>query len=231
MTTSGVTQNNPVRDEVIRRALRLVGAYSPYKNPSAHQITNSTVALNMMIKSWQVQGFLWLKEFVEIPLVAGQSVYDLPDGVSITFRPTRIFNASRKSTGGSEIILQSMSRSDYQNLTNKTSSGTPVQYYYDPQNSVGKLYVWPVPTGTNPGSLVLDVDRQLQMMVDSSNTYDFPEEWIEVLTYGLAVRIAPEYAVPLNEREALRKEYIGLVDNLMSYNMDFTSTFFGVSYE
>ena len=47
------------------------------------------------------------------------------------------------------------------------------------------------------------------------------------LSYGLAVRISPEYAVPLNERIILEREYTALVKNLIDYNMDHVSTFIG----
>lgn len=228
MTTSGTTSNDLVRDVVIKAALRLVKAYSPYAGPRADQVIDASEALGMMLSSWQIQGFLWVKEFVTLPLVSGTSSYSLPDEVNTTFRPTRIFSATRKSASGNEVPLTPLSRSDYMSLPNKTSQGTPTQYYYDPQLATGKLYLWPAPS-SSADSIVLDVDRPLQMMIDSANTFDFPQEWLEVIKYGLAVRIAPEYTLPLNERALLQREFSSLAENLLAFNMDHISTFIGAN--
>jgi hypothetical protein len=309
MTTSGQIIYNPNRDVIIKSALRLIGGYSTGSKPTGDQMEDANEALNLMIKSWQIQGFLWVKEFVTMFTVKDQRIYDLPgangatsynqsnlDGalvitdtvltvnssagmaagdifgtmlsdnsldwdtivsvdsatqVTLTtglagaasdnavvysyavadalYRPTRIFHSNRLLPCNSEVPLTQMGRDDYQDLTNKKSEGTPVQLYFDPQLATAKLYLWPVPQNATE-RIVLSVDRPLQVMIDSSNTADLPEEWIEVIKYGLAVRLAPEYAVPGGERSALRAEYSGLVDNLISYNMDYVSTCLGVDY-
>lgn len=228
MTTSGVVTFSPVRDVVIKSALRLVGAYAPPALPRSDQITDANIALNMMLKSWQVQGALWVKEFVTVPMVASTAVYSLPDGVNTTYRPSRVFNASRRNSTGSDVQLEQLSREDYQLISNKTSLGAPNSYYFDPQLSTAKLYVWPVPVNATE-SLILDVDRPLQAMVDVADTYDFPDEWLEIIKYGLAVRVAPEYAVPLNERRLLEADFSNLASNIIAYNMDHTSTILGVN--
>jgi len=227
MTTSGTTISNPVRDIVVKRALRLVGAYSTGSEPRAVQLQDAIEAVNMMIKSWQIQGFLWVKEFQGIPLVEGQTTYPLPDALTIDYKPTRIFSAWRRDTSGNDVPLNPMSREGYGDQVNKTSKGRITQYYFDAQLETAKLYVWPAPDASGD-SLVIDCDRPLEVMIDSSNTYDFPQEWIEVLCYGLATRLAPEYAVPLNERQLLQQEYMALREHLMSYNIDYTSTILGV---
>jgi hypothetical protein len=158
----------------------------------------------------------------------GKAIYSYATDDAL-YRPTRIFHSNRLLEQGSEVPLTPLGRDDYQDLTNKTSSGTPVQIYYDPQLAVGKLYVWPVPIDARE-KLVLSVDRPLEIMIDSANTYDFPQEWVEVIKYGLAVRIAPEYAVPLNERAALKQEFAQFAENLMSYNMDDVPTTLGINY-
>jgi hypothetical protein len=145
------------------------------------------------------------------------------------YRPTRVFSVRKKYPSGSEISLNSMGRDDYSSQVSKNTQGTPTQYYYDPQISSGILYIWQPPMD-GKDTLILDIDRPLQIMLDSANTSDFPEEWVETLAYGLAIRIAPEYAVPLPERRELKSEFSGMVSNLMAYNIEWTSTFLGVDY-
>lgn len=307
MTTSGSTSNNPLRDTIIKKALRLVGAYATGAGPRGDQMDDAIEALNMMLKAWQIQGFMWVREFVTLFLEPGQFAYSLPgakgateyvrttlaadlaasdtvvtvtssagmtatnvigiyltDGslhwdtiasvdsavqVTLTtgvagaaasgavvyaydpdnalYRPTRVFNAQRKSADGYEISLCSMSRDDYTQQVSKDTTGTPTMYYFDPQRSVATLYLWQPPMNA-ADRLVLDVDRPVQVMIDSANTFDFPEEWIECIAYGLAVRLAPEYAVPLAERRELKLEFANMAQNLLNYNIDWTSTFLGV---
>lgn len=312
MTTSGETDFDPVRDIVIKGALRLVGAFPSTGLPRPEQIEDAQHVLNMMIKAWQIQGFLWVKEHVTLFLDARRSKYCLPlDGVtwgaqcyntlalesnqiatdidilfadtsgftvgdsvgimsddwnlmwgkiiSITdnvsiqldtaltadaaedniiytyqerhaiWRPTRIFFANRLSLDGHEVETTPLSRDDYNRLTNKLNDGPTVQYYFDPQKDVAELRVW----STNSDSrdrLVLDLDRPLEIMLDPSNTFDFPQEYIEILKYGLAVRLAPEYAVPLGEQGALNNTFNSLANNVLSYNVDNVSTFMGVQF-
>jgi hypothetical protein len=312
MTTSGVKTFDPVRDIVIKGALRLVGAFPSTGLPRPEQIEDAQNVLNMMIKAWQTQGFLWVKEYGTIFLEQGRTTYCLPapgdtwaatcystleletaqvatdtvilstdtsgftvgdsygimtdtwqlswgliasidTNVSITldtvlsgdaalgnivyhytaanalYRPTRIFHSSRLQLSGSEVPLISMSRDDYNDLTTKLTQSTPVQYYFDPQLAVAKLNVWPTAQDSRD-RMVVDVDRPLEVMLDPSNTYDFPQEWMEVIKYGLAVRLAPEYAVPMNERTDIKGTFNSLAENILAYNMDFTPAFIGVDF-
>ena len=75
MATSGITTISATRNTILLRALRLVGAYASGETPADQDVTDANIALNMMLKSWQVQNLLWVKEFVKIPLVASQAVY------------------------------------------------------------------------------------------------------------------------------------------------------------
>jgi hypothetical protein len=77
MATSGVTTFNPVRDQIVNGALRLVGAYASTDSPRPEQSRDALEALNMMLKSWQIDGLLWLKETGVLFLSANQYQYDL----------------------------------------------------------------------------------------------------------------------------------------------------------
>lgn len=229
MTTSGVFSPTSTRDIIVYGALRLVGAYASEDTPRAQQVTDATIALNMMLKSWQISGFIWLREFREIALLQGVDYYPLPDASTINYRPTRVFSATVKDTNGNEVVLRSMSRIDYMELPNKLQAGRPTSFYYDPKHTTGRLYVWPV---ASDGTLLLkiDVDRPLQIMVNGTDTFDCPDEWIECIKYGLATRLAPEYGLPLAERQLITTEYMGLRQNILDYNFDYTSTFIEGDY-
>ena len=323
MSTSGSTSFNPVRDQIINRALRLVGAYASTDSPRPEQSRDASETLNMMLKSWQIDGYLWLKETTVLQLFSGQVQYDLGVGtpemysqgsvpptksnvltytyfsgnwyvtlplsldiasftnskvwfvngsgdlafstncsynavtgelvalatfavnplidsswtvfllatgtVSYTSRPTRVFTAMRKNViSGYEVPMTLIARDDYFRLPNKQSRGVPVQLYYDPQLVLGQISVWPAPS-SGDDVLVLNVDRTIQDMLSDLNTFDLPQEWSEAISTNLAAKIAPEYGIPLGERQLLNQDAAQLKANIESYSRDNASTFFGVT--
>jgi hypothetical protein len=75
--TSGVTTYNPVRDVIVKRALRTVGAYASTDSPRAEQLSDAYDVLNILLKSWAMDGLLWLKVFGTLFLNKGQRQYSL----------------------------------------------------------------------------------------------------------------------------------------------------------
>lgn len=237
MTTSGSTAFNPVRDVIVKRALRLVGAFSAFDQPDPVQMSDAYDILNGQMKAWQADNFLWLRKFAVLTLVAGQSSYALGKDSSDSCvyqgtttkvdRPSKIYDVSYKDSQGYEVPLMNIGRSDYFNLPTKSIQGRPTQFYYDPQMGMGKIYLWPVPNDAT-ATVVLDIDCPIQDIITDQNTADFPQEWIEVLAYGLAVALAPEYGIPPNERQLLRGDFDSLRNGVLSNDRGTASVFFQV---
>ena len=227
--TSGTDSLTVNRDIIVRRALRMVGAYTSTDLPRPEQMSDAITILNLMLKAWSQEGFLWLRRFINVTLVAGQNSYTLgPAATPAIDRPNYVFNANRKSSAGNEIPMVQLTRTDWMAIPNKTSAGVPVQFYYDSQTVNGTLYVWPTPQTGTTDTLVLDVDRQLDIMVDSLNDFDFPPQWYEAIAYNLAARLAPEYGLPLSERNQLIQEAAALLATASTNDRDLGSIYFGV---
>jgi hypothetical protein len=77
LTTSNATVFNPVRDQVINRALRMIGAYSSTDVPRPEQVNDALEVLNMWLKTLQMDDMLWLKTFCTLFLNKGQTGYNL----------------------------------------------------------------------------------------------------------------------------------------------------------
>mgnify|MGYP006282608189 CR=1 FL=1 len=228
------TSYNPARDTIVRRALRMVGAFNSGDAPRPEQLADAVDVLNMMIKAMQIEGHLWVKIFAELTLTAGQASYSIggnsacvTQGTSTAAaRPFRIYGINRKATtGGNEVPLLELSRKSWMEVPTKSSTGTPVQYYYDPQMTTGKLYIWPAPIDTTY-KLILSMDRPLTDILDDTETYDFPQEWLELLCYGLAWRLSPEYGMSIAERQQLGTEYATLRDIILSGDTESNSVYF-----
>lgn len=92
----------------------------------------------------------------------------------------------------SEIEMEQMGRSDYLNLPNKNTSGTPVQFYYNPLIDDGEMFIWPAPTA-NDQYINGTYYRPIDVFDDADSAADFPNEWVAALKYNLAVHMAPAY--------------------------------------
>ncbi len=78
MTTSGSTNYNLTRNEIIAHALTKLGVYRPGATVRAADYTFCSTELNLMIKSWEGQGIhLWTQEEGGLFLTANQYKYTL----------------------------------------------------------------------------------------------------------------------------------------------------------
>jgi hypothetical protein len=85
-----------------------------------------------------------------------------------------------------------LSHQEYFDLPTKSISGKSTHFYYNPDLTTGNLYLWPRPD-TPDMYFELTFERQLEDFDSATNTPDFPSEWLECLTYQLAVRLAPAF--------------------------------------
>lgn len=148
--------------------------------------------LNLMMKAWQSQGYLWKVADVTVTLTPGTASYQVGPagaGTLLRVRPLQLKYAIR-TQGGIDIPVEVISRQEYKELPNKTQQGPVVSVCYDPQLTNGVLYVWY--TGdTNNTTLVCTFADPIDIQDTNEDAPDFPDEWIEPITYNLAVRGAP----------------------------------------
>jgi hypothetical protein len=84
MSTSGSTDFNLTRDELLTGALRLIGKAGRGKTPSAADISDAAEALELMVKQLQTTGVhLWKQQDATLFLDSGTQSYSLP-GANMT---------------------------------------------------------------------------------------------------------------------------------------------------
>ena len=199
MATSGTYGFTVTRDEIIASALRLTTRFASGDVIPADDITNCAQALNMFCKEVVTEGMpLWCVQDVEIPFVAGQSKYNLATATGNT-RPLRILDAYWRSAAGNDVQLTPISRFDYDQMGNKSSPGSPNQYWYDAQLSSPVIVLYNVPDDAT-SKLHVVIQRQAQDFNLATDTPDFPQEAYRMLKWGLADEIALEYAAPTQVR-------------------------------
>lgn len=233
MATSGSTDFSVTRDDIISRALRLIGAIAQGESPTTEQLNEAAIALNGLVKAWQADGMpLWALKTYSIALTSGTSSYRIGVGEFInTPKPLRVTQAYNHDTVSNvDIPMRIITKQEYNILGNKTSSGNPIQVYYDPQNTYGDLYVFPVPTTVEATNNVINIiyQRPFEDFDSATDTPDFPSEWYDAVVFGLAVRLAPEYGLPVDQRQALRAEAKEIKDAALGMGTEEGSLYFGV---
>jgi hypothetical protein len=178
MATTGTLT---VRD-VVTRALRKAGICGIGDDPTADDAQTAMEELDMMLKSWQNEGYnLWTKTSMSHTLTT--SAAQTLDPV----RPMRILSCRYKSSAAAtELVMTRMMRDEYDSLPNKTTTGTPTQFYYDRQRESARLYVWPLLTAATGQTLQITYDRELEDITSLDDTLDMPSEWFLAVVYGLA---------------------------------------------
>lgn len=201
MATSNSTNYTQTRDQIISDALQLLGVIGANDTAAANDVTFCSSMLNKMIKAWQAQGInVWKEAEGTIAIVADQSTYTLNSTNYPTIgRPFKILNCRYQYSTGLERLMRPMGRTEFMSLPTKTTSeGASTCYFYTPQLSDGLLYVWPVPQDSTD-SLAISYIKVIEDFDASSDNPDFPQEWLDCLTYNLAARVAPAYGISLSK--------------------------------
>ena len=228
------TSFNVTKTQLIAGALRLIGALSQGETATAAQTSEASEALNLMIKAWEADGMpLWGLTTIAIPIVAGQTTYQIAVGSEVNVaKPLKVIQAwNRNTTGSVDTPMRIITKSEYAILGNKTSRGMPIQLYYNPQKSIGELSLFPTPDSTSQANnqIYITYQRPYDDITLDADTPDFPQEWLEALKYGLAVRLAPEYGLPTADRNLLSQEAKNIKDLALSFGVEEGSYFMQVT--
>jgi hypothetical protein len=118
----------------------------------------------------------------------------------------RMLSVRRRDSDDNDTPMQELSRQEYEDLPNKTSSSSiPVAWYFDPQQASGTLYVWPCPSSSaaSDNTLVTTYTRRISDMDSSADSLDMPQEWLDAVIWLLADDLETEY--PVNDARLANK--------------------------
>lgn len=234
MALSGSYDFTLDRDALITRALRTIGATGAGQTPTADEITDGGIVLNLMLKSWQADGFqlFTLAEFSVTP-VESQSLYTFGPGGDIdttTYRPEEIFQVRRRLTASTtDIILQRLAREDFYRLSNQASEGVPTQYYLDLAiASTGlNLHIWPAPNATFAADSTIEIicQKPFDDMDAATDNLAFPVSWELAIVLNLAALLAREYGLSVSDQRELREVAAVEKKRVLDWDNEKTSLF------
>jgi hypothetical protein len=235
MSTSGTTTFSVTRNDIIFASLRLLGVLEEGAVPNATAVENASLVLNMMIKDWMTDGIkLWTTPEITLPLVAGQTSYTIgPDSGNdlVTDKPLRLIQAFLRNTSVDPYIdlpMYLISEQQYNILGSKFSEGTVNSVYYKPyvNNGIVKVFLTPDASTATNYELHMNIQRPIQDMTGSNQTFDFPQEWYQSLRWGLASELAAEYGLTTERISAIISRANTYKERLSAWDTEYNSTFF-----
>lgn len=183
-------------------------------SPDASRLDDGLISLNHMLSSWCTQGLLVPYNTTEaLTLVAGKASYTIGSGTGEfnTVRPLRIIDAYiRGNDGVDHPVDVTMTKQEYDDITQKTYEARPLRLYYDPQWILGIIYFNSEPLEVETLYLVSEktltdignIGWGLGGFGDPTDDIGFPEGYREALVYNLALRIADDVNVDITPQLA-----------------------------
>ena len=193
MTTSGTTSFNLNLNELVEEAFERCGA----ELRTGYDLRTARRSLNLLTIEWANRGInLWTVEQGSIPMVQGQTTYDLPaDTIDL------LDHVIRTQTGQAQtdINISRISVDTYSTIPNKNAQGRPIQVWINRQSGadypVGgvaypQINVWPTPEQSNYYTFVYWRLRRIEDAGSGTTTQDIPFRFLPCMVAGLAYHLS-----------------------------------------
>ena len=158
---------------------------------TGYDLKSANRSLNLMLAEWANRGLnQWTINQKVLPMVQNTTSYTIDETTpTATIDVLDVF--VRETIGGvsTDVPLSRMSRSEYANLSTKTTTGKPNQYLIDKQISP-TITVWPAPDQSSKYELYLNVLSRMDDADAGANTLQIPFRFYPCLAAGLAYYLA-----------------------------------------
>ncbi|MFA5377098.1 MAG: hypothetical protein WC455_15210 [Dehalococcoidia bacterium] len=200
--------------DLIKSALRLCGALDTAQSPEADLSADSLEALQYILDFWSSQGLMIYAQTRESLAITGAASYTIgPGGDFDTTRPEQIAGAY-VSSGGLDYPLKIIGPADYGDLAQKSLGGTPDRLFYNPENPLGKIYLYPL--GAAGDTLSIYTLKPLTEPTALTDTIVFPPGYKRTIKLNLYVDLAAEFGRPVDAM--LYKELTDAKEAIMAKN-------------
>lgn len=211
MATSNSIDYSVTAADIIKGALRSIGQLETGETPSADEISDGLEALNLLCKQWTAPpnpvapGLkMWLRKTASISLTLNQAYLELKSSGGdhdIDVPPVRIIRLALVDSNSYETDLLEMTQGEYDRLYSKgIDAGTITKWFYDRQLATGWIYFNNKPNDvTTYPSVKIRYHRTVEDFDAQTDSPDFPQEWYRPLRFNLAIDLAPEYGVDVNQ--------------------------------
>ena len=195
-------------DEIIEESYERLGI----QGVSGNQLRTARRSLNIMFQEWGNRGLhYWEVANNSITLVDGQAEYTMfrstGDGTSSTtavYGVDDILEAVYRNASSVDSPLTKINRSTYQGLSNKTSEGTPSQYFV--QRFIDKVTItlYLTPGSTEAGNTInYYYVKRIQDVGNYTNATDVPYRFVPCMASGLAYYLSQKFKPEMTQQMKL----------------------------
>ena len=209
-TTSGTTtfDKSFSIDEIIEEAYDRLGIFTL----NGGHMKTARRSLNIMFQEWGNRGLhYWEVGNSNFTLVDGQAEYTMfrstGDGTSdatAVYGVDDILEAVYRNSSSVDTPLTKINRSTYQGLSNKTSEGTPSQYFV--QRFIDKVTItlYLTPGSTEAGNTInYYYVKRIQDVGDYTNATDVPYRFVPCMASGLAYYLSQKFKPEMTQQMKL----------------------------
>lgn len=182
---------------LIKAAFRKIGVLASGETPKHDEEQEAFDDIKRMLEAWSTkQVFVYASTEDNFALAAGTASYTMGAGgtASLT-RAKKILNAFVRDSGNYDHPVEIISEGQYNAIPSKTTQSRPNRLFYDPTYASGTIYLYPVPASVE--TMYIESLKLLQSLTTVTTTISLPGEYEEAIIYNLAVRLAPEYEMPI----------------------------------
>lgn len=180
--------------DICSESLRLLNKVEGEDVPSAEDMVRAAKVLQRMLTALQAEGAtIWLRRNTDITLAESVADYEMDvEGVNI-FELVDATILNEDDEDGNEQPVEIISREDYFQRPNKVVEGKPTQVWFSTDGDDDTIQVWPTPDDTY--TLRIDYRVKYTGAEDTTTELEFPDYWLEAMTYRLADRLAAPFGV------------------------------------
>ena len=138
-------------------------------------------------------------------------------------KPLRILSMNRvtgmdlgATSTRSEVPMTLLAQDDYFSLANKSTNGASSHFYYNPNLTDGKLFLWPRPDNVSD-YFEFTFERLIEDFDASTDNPDFPVEWLDPIVYNLAYRISPDFG---KDKNLMQPEASEMLNDILNWDQE-----------
>lgn len=204
------------RTQLLKRAFRQVGALALGESLSADQEEQGVQVLNAVVKSWMArQTHLWQIQTFTQALTSSVVSYLLPTDPAFAC----VDSGWLRNSEGIDTKLTRINLGEYNDIEDKSVEG--VSTHFTVSNT--RVFLHPVPSSAD----YTFIGQGVVFLKDFDSASTKPEQlslWEDALTYSVASGLAPEYGLPIGERQDLMARAESLYRIAKNFNQNVSDT-------
>jgi hypothetical protein len=181
--------------DLITGAARLIGVANPGEALDAVAAQDALQALNGLIETLNLEHLTNPTGVsrVDVTCTAGKAFHTIGPGGDFDLpRPVAIDKAYML-IGSGEYPVEVIGDDVWADIPVKGVSAIPLQLYYEPENPLGKVFLWPRPAQNYAMALWVWDSLPTYTMAQLNQQLVLPPGYARMYRYNLALELAPEY--------------------------------------